>query len=90
MSRDGRDALAVVLNDTDVSYYVRQWIDYRANNQNRVKLLHDIRLMDGSVHLGYYPNARAWSKFVEGSGPLRVSDDEVEAIRLSVRQIGDI
>ena len=86
---DGRDRLEAVLKDPEYDYYVRQWIDYQANHQNRAKLLHDIRLMDGREFIGYYPNADAWNRFMGGPGPVKVHDSQVSHIRLSEKQIGD-
>lgn len=83
---DSEDHLIEMLNDRSISPYLQQWIDYPANHMNRLKLIHDLRLKDGTELLRYRPNANAWFKMFEGPGPERVSDEEVAFIRLSINQ----
>ena len=87
--RELRESLEVVLKDTHYSFYVRQWVDYKEVKQNRVKLLHDVRLDNGEEYEGYYPNGNSWNKFIPGDGPSRLEDDDVTHIRISLKQTGD-
>ncbi len=87
--RDCCDAIDLLRKDPDYGFYVNQWIDYRANNWNRVKLLHDIRLSDGQELGRYYPNGNSWSNFGGTPGPARVNDKDVTHIRLSAQQMGE-
>ena len=87
--RNEKDNLLEVLRGPRTSFYVKQWIDYQANHQNREKLLHDIRLTNGSEFSGYYPNGSGWFKFRDSPGPGRISDNEVAFIRLSEKQMWD-
>lgn len=92
MSRyqDTRDSIDSLRKDLDYGFYVRQWIDYEEVHQNRIKLLHDIRLRDGRECIGYYPNGDSWSKFTQDTeGPQLVYDNDVTHIRISEKQMGE-
>lgn len=63
-----------------------EWYDYQANNKNRHKVLHHVRLLDGTeVDGSYYPNATAWAR-MHGTGPVRLSDDQVGWVAISRTQ----
>lgn len=79
-------ALHEMLEQLEFSAYLNQWVNYPENNQNRLKMTHDLTLKDGTILERYRPNACAWFKMFKGPGPERVEDNDVAFIRLSLNQ----
>lgn len=89
-SFDLKDTFSAILQhkDRDFLPYITQWIDYQANNQNRLKMIHDLELKDGTILEQYRPNADSWYRQSKDTppGPAIVKDNQVAKIRLSLIQ----
>jgi hypothetical protein len=73
----------LLINGSPYAYYLFQWVDYKKDALHyRLKLQHDVKLFDGTVIEGCYPNANSFH------GKVRVNDSEVEFIRISKKQLG--
>ena len=82
-----RDVLMAGVHDKDYGFYMYQWIDYKECGQYRLKMLHDLKLNDGTVLLNMYPNATKWTCLTTNEGD--IDDKDVAFIRVCKNQIGD-
>jgi hypothetical protein len=73
---------ALLMEGSPYAFYLFQWVDYHNDAYDyRLKMNHDVKLFDGTVIEGCYPNANAW----HGKG-LRLEDKDVQFIRISKKQ----
>jgi hypothetical protein len=73
----------LIMKGSPYAFYLFQWVDYTKDAMHyRLKLNHDIKLFDGTVIEGCYPNANVFH------GKVRVEDKDVEFIRISKKQLG--
>lgn len=80
-----RDSFGQIISgNSPYAFYLFQWVDYRKDAMRyRLKLMHDVKLFDGTVVENCYPNGNSFH------GKIRVNDDDVEFIRISKEQFGN-
>ncbi|PPC95199.1 MAG: hypothetical protein CTY33_00135 [Methylotenera sp.] len=75
---------ALIMKGSPYAFYLFQWVDYEKDAfQYRLKIQHDVKLYDGTVIEGCYPNANSFH-----GGKTTVKDSDVEFIRISKKQLG--
>jgi hypothetical protein len=73
---------ALISGNSPYAFYIFQWVPYQEDAKRwRLKMQHDVRAFDGREAFNIWPNGSS-------CGPFR--DDEVEFIRISKSQFGDV
>lgn len=75
------DLFREVLNQSEYSFYLTQWIDYASVKKWRLKMRHDIKLKNGETKHFCWPNGNSFS-CKEGT----YQDDDVASIRICQKQ----
>jgi hypothetical protein len=72
---------AILLGGSPYAFYLFQWVPYHTDARRfRLKMMHDVKLFDGTELESCYPNGNAFH------GKIRVEDKDVEFIRISKKQ----
>lgn len=73
----------LIAGNSPYAFYLFQWVDYKNEAKHyRLKLMHDVKLFDGTIVEDCYPNADSFH------GKVLVKDNDVEFIRISKKQFG--